>query len=167
MSGTRIFLKNNPLKKKKVPAFAGMTGDAPRVGMEIPFPPVAAWAPFRGRRGFSLIEVLVALVVLSLVLGGVVKATGAQARNAADLEDRTMAHWVAMNCIVERRLLNFFPNPGTQFGEEQLGWRQWYWRATISDTPEPDIRRIEVAVFQDSARSQTPVAVLNGYLGKP
>ncbi|MBF0145613.1 MAG: type II secretion system minor pseudopilin GspI [Magnetococcales bacterium] len=123
----------------------------------------------RGRRhgGFSLIEVLVALVVLALVLGGVIKATGAHARNAAYLEDRTMAHWVAMNCIVDRRLLNFFPNPGTQFGEEQLGRRMWYWRANISDTPEPDVRRIEVAVFQDSARSQTPLAVLNGYLGKP
>lgn len=117
--------------------------------------------------GFSLIEVLVALVVLAIVLGAVVKATGAHVRNATYLEDRTMAHWVAMNVIVERRLLPFFPNAGTQAGEEQLGWRKWYWRAQISDTPEPDVRRIEVSVFQDAGRSENLVAVLNGYLGKP
>ncbi|MBF0133530.1 MAG: type II secretion system minor pseudopilin GspI [Magnetococcales bacterium] len=122
----------------------------------------------RGKNGgFSLIEVLVALVVLAMVLGAVVKATGAHVRNAAYLEDRTMAHWVAMNVIVERRLIPYFPNVGTQYGEEQLGWRKWYWKAQISDTPEPEVRRVEVAVFQDSGRSQTPVAVLNGYIGKP
>lgn len=121
---------------------------------------------FKTIKGFSLIEVLVALVVLSLVLGAVVKATGAHSRNEAYLEDRTLANWVAMNVLVERRLANLFPNAGTQFGEEQMGRRQWYWRALISETPEQDIRRVEVSVFQDSSRAESPVAVVNGYVGK-
>ncbi|HIJ82617.1 MAG: hypothetical protein HW380_2451 [Magnetococcales bacterium] len=117
--------------------------------------------------GFSLIEVLVALVVLALVLGGVVKATGAHARNAAYLEDKTMAHWVAMNVIAERRMQNIFPNAGTQVGEELLGRQKWYWRVIISETPEADVRRLEASVFEDSERKKNPVAVLNGYIGKP
>lgn len=116
--------------------------------------------------GFSLIEILVTLVVLSLVLGGVVKATGAQARNSAYLEERTMAHWVAMNVIAERRLLNVFPSAGVQFGEEQMGRKQWYWRATITETQESEVRRLFVEVFADSGRSQTPMSVLNGYIAK-
>ncbi|MBF0423742.1 MAG: type II secretion system minor pseudopilin GspI [Magnetococcales bacterium] len=117
--------------------------------------------------GFSLLGVLVALVVLSVVLGGVVKATGVYARNEAYLEEHVMAHWVAMNVIAERRLLRVFPGAGVQFGEEQMGMRQWYWRATISETAEAEIRKVFVEVFLTSGRDQAPVSVLNGYIPKP
>ena len=65
------------------------------------------------QRGFTLLEVLVALAVVAIALGAGIKAAGSNIDNAAYLRDRTLAHWVAMNKLAEMETMKKFPSPGT------------------------------------------------------
>ena len=53
-------------------------------------------------RGFTLIEVLAALVIVALGMLGVIQAVTQTARNGTYLREKTLAHWIAMNLITER-----------------------------------------------------------------
>src|SRR5688572_7972969 len=57
------------------------------------------------QRGFTLIEVVVALIVVSLGMLAVIETVGSTARNNGYLREKTIAHWVAMNKLTETRLL--------------------------------------------------------------
>lgn len=118
-------------------------------------------------KGFSLIEVLVALAVLGIALGAAVQSTGQQARNATYLRDRTLAHWVAMNQAAEQRIYQRWPGPGVLHGEERMGARTWYWSMTVADTQATSVRRLNVAVYDVFDRSSDPLARLEAYLPKP
>lgn len=121
----------------------------------------------KGDHGFSLIEVLIALVVLGIALGAAIQATGQQARNATHLRDRTLAHWVAMNQTAEQRIRTIWPAPGIFQGEESLAGRTWYWTLTVANTQATAVRRVDVSVFNQPDRSSLPLARLEAYLPKP
>ena len=55
-------------------------------------------------RGFTLIEVLAALVIVALGMLGVIEAVTQSARNGTYLREKTLAHWIALNVITEKRL---------------------------------------------------------------
>ena len=63
----------------------------------------ARW-PARASRGFTLIEVLAALVIVALGMLGVIEAVTQSARNGTYLREKTLAHWISMNVITEARL---------------------------------------------------------------
>ena len=120
----------------------------------------------RPQAGFTLMEVLIAVAVLAIALGALTKSASDNARNAAYLEEKTLAHWVGINKATELRLANAWPDPGRANGSEELGNRQWLWQMEISVTPEPDLRRIDIAV----APRETPDAVadrITVFLRKP
>jgi general secretion pathway protein I len=116
------------------------------------------------RRGFTLLEVLVALAVLSLALVALVRATGLAAGALARERDTTLATWVAANVVTDLRLGERFPALGRREGVMRMGTREWYWRAEVQGTDDPAIRRLEVGVFEDPARAQ-PVTSLTGFAG--
>ena len=118
-----------------------------------------------GPGGFTLIEVLIALAVLAISMVALVQAGGTRADHVAYLRDRTLASWIAADRITELRLEDEWPGEGTRNGEYEMADRTWLWRAEISATPEPAIRRVEVAVRLDE--DGEPVARIAGYLGKP
>ena len=64
------------------------------------------------RRGFSLIEVLVALAVVAIALVALLAAAGRMARDADHRRELTLADWVAANVLVETRLRDPVPDPG-------------------------------------------------------
>lgn len=117
-------------------------------------------------RGFTLIEVLVALAVLGIALAALTHNISMNVGNTAYLRERTFAHWVAMNKVAELQLSAQWPGPGTQKGDALLAKRQWYWTATIANTDDPDVRRVDVAVFGTES-SRQPLATLVSYLGRP
>ena len=55
-------------------------------------------------RGFTLIEVLAALVIVALGMLGVIEAVTQSTRNGTYLREKTLAHWIALNVITEKRL---------------------------------------------------------------
>lgn len=112
----------------------------------MPLKSVAPVESRRGRRsaGFTLMEVLVALVVVALALGALIKAAGGQGRNAAYLRDRTVAHWVAMNALAEIQLEESWPDIGELDGEMEMLDRLWQWRAEIEETEDGRVRRVTI-----------------------
>ena len=119
----------------------------------------------RPARGFTLLEILVALAVLALSLGALVTAVSSQVRNTAYLEQRTLAQWVAGNAIAGFRLEAAWDAPGVRRGRSEMGGRAWAWRAVTVATDDPDLRRVEVSVAPEE--SDEPLVTLVSYLGRP
>ncbi len=126
-------------------------------------------------RGFTLLEVLVALVVLALSLGAVIQATGNYTANQSYLRDRTFAEWVAHNQLVTALLSGDWPDTGRLKGEAEFpkagaetGGREWRWEMQVTQTPEQDLRRLDIEVFPlDADADESPLASLSGFIGKP
>ena len=125
--------------------------------------------------GFTLLEVLVALVVLALSLGAAIRATGDYAVNQAYLRDRTLAEWVARNQLVTVQLEGKWPKVGQLKGDAELplggpeaGGREWRWEMQVTQTPEEDLRRLDIDVYPAEADDDAdPLATLSGFIGKP
>lgn len=119
------------------------------------------------QHGFTLLEVLVALAVIAFALGAVIKATGSATENVDYLQDKTFAHWVGLNAIAELRLKEAWPNTGTRKGKADMAERTWYWEATINDTPDPDMRRMDLHVALDEARNAPRLTTLSAFFARP
>lgn len=120
-----------------------------------------------GARGFTLIEVLVALAILAIALGALVKGGGANAANAAHLRDKSLAHWVAMNRVAEVQLEPGWPGIATTRGTAGMAGREWQWVARVSDTFDGDVRRLEVEVGEAGREEFTPLEKLIAFLPRP
>jgi general secretion pathway protein I len=119
-------------------------------------------------RGFTLLEVLVALAVIAFALASLIKVTGGGAANAAYLRDKTFAHWVAENRLAQMSTRkNFWPSTGTDDGEMEMAGREWFWTTRVKDTPDRDMRRIDVEVRLEDDEDLAPVAMLTGFAARP
>jgi general secretion pathway protein I len=117
--------------------------------------------------GFTLLEVLVAMTVLALTLGAIIKAVSDYTANQAHLRDRTLATWVARNVLVGQQLENAWPRVGELKGSTEMGEREWRWLAIVSQTEEEELRRLDVEVRPFEDAEAEPQAVLSGFLWKP
>jgi general secretion pathway protein I len=119
-------------------------------------------------QGFTLLEVLIALAVLALAMGAVIKATSDYTSNQAYLRDRTLAMWVARNVLVEYQVKGEWLSVGERKGPREMGNQEWRWLARISQTEEAQLRRLDVEVYPvDSDDDENPVSVLSGFLLQP
>jgi general secretion pathway protein I len=105
------------------------------------------------KRGFTLIEVLVALVVVAMASAAVLEAISGAADNANWLRERSFAQWVALNRIAEQRLATTPPSDGKSQGEVDFAGRRWRWQQVIEAPNEFGLRRIEVSVRELLAAS--------------
>lgn len=117
-------------------------------------------------RGFTLIEIMVALAVLAIALAAVLQGISAHVNNAAYLRDRTLAHWVALNKLTEMQVRRDWPASGATQGTSLMAGHEWRWTATVQDTPDPSVRRVDVAVRADPA-ARSALTTLVGYLARP
>jgi general secretion pathway protein I len=117
--------------------------------------------------GFTLLEILIALVVLALAMGSLIKAASDYTGNQSHLRDRTLAMWVARNVLVQFQLDGEWPNVGERKGTLEMGHQEWRWLATISQTEERRLRRLDVDVMPLEADSEEPVSSLSGFLRQP
>ena len=102
--------------------------------------------------GFTLLEMLLAMVVIAVVGITISTATGNVASQTFTLERRTMAHWVGQNQINRLRLSLRGDNSALPEGKDTvrvyMGKRDWQVRTEIKATDHPWIRRVEVNVFE-------------------
>lgn len=132
-------------------------------------PGVFASRETRRTRGFTLLEVMVALVILALALLAAVRAASLEARALTQVRESTLAHWVAANAIAELRLNEGMPPTGRREGRVELGGRRWHWIAEIVATEHPQIRRVETQVYVDDdglINAGDPLARLDGFVGR-
>lgn len=103
---------------------------------------------FRHRHaGFTLLEVLVALVIVGTALGASLRAVGSLTSNSAGLRSSMMATWSAENRLVQMRLARQFPAVGKQTYECPQGDLQLICQEEVLSSPNPRLRRVEVSVF--------------------
>jgi general secretion pathway protein I len=115
-------------------------------------------------RAFTLIEVLVALAILAVALAAGMRAVAQSADGAASLRLRTLALWVAQNRLAQAQLADPWPARGVADGDETQAGTRLHWRETVTDTPNPAFRRIEIVVAEP-ALSGYALARLVGYIG--
>ncbi|MFN3862197.1 MAG: type II secretion system minor pseudopilin GspI [Roseateles sp.] len=117
----------------------------------------------RKQQGFTLIEVLVALVIVAIALGAGIKAAGALANNAERLAQISAAQWCAENLLTELRLTQQFPDIGEQpISCEQLG-RNYGGKLRVSPTPNPLFRRVDADISDDQGQ---PLLTLSTIMGR-
>jgi general secretion pathway protein I len=114
-------------------------------------------------QGFSLLEVLVALAVLAIALAAVIKVSAHYAESARYLRDKTLAHWVAMNILTDLQVKDKWPDLGKQEGTAMMAEREWYWVVNVVETPDEDLRRLEVQVYY-RRQDNEPVTKLEGFM---
>jgi prepilin-type N-terminal cleavage/methylation domain-containing protein len=149
----------------------------------------------RSSSGFTLVEVLVALVVVALGLAALMVAVQGAARTSGYLRDKTLAQWIALNRIAEVRLTanksgtatatvavstlstptsnaSSSPSSGSNFsstndtGQLQFAGRAWHYDTRYFSTSFPDMKRIVVRVWAGDAKTKgNPITEATGFYG--
>ena len=96
--------------------------------------------------GFTLIEMLVALSVFSLAVLALLNLSGENARTAAVVQEQVLAGVVADNRAVEAMLMPLPELAAAGEGVEDAGGMRWRWTRSITDTADPGIVRVDIAV---------------------
>jgi general secretion pathway protein I len=116
-------------------------------------------------RGFTLIEVLAALVIVALGMLGVIEAVTQSARNGTYLRDKTLAHWVALNVITERRLQATPPPVAETADDVEFAGQRWHWTLRVTQTQVQSLRRMDVSVRPSEAPESSALATVAGFYG--
>ena len=118
--------------------------------------------PTRAARGFTLIEVLVALVIVAVTLGAGIKAAAALTDNAERLTEISAAQWCADNRLSAIKLARQWPDIGEgEFACEQLG-RTYAGRLVVRGTPNPNFRRVDALVADAQGRNLLTLSTIVG-----
>lgn len=112
--------------------------------------------------GFTLLEVLVALVVVAVAVAALGRAGSQVLDSQAELERRTWALWVADNALAELQL-EVGVSTGQRQGSTGMGERTWYWEMLIEPAPGGELLRVDVAVY-DAPQRDAPVIMHTGFL---
>ena len=100
----------------------------------------------RPSRGFTMIEVLVALAIIAVALAASLRAVGSLATGEADLHRRLLAGWSADNELAQLRLSHAWPAVGARTFDCSQGNVRLVCTQRVSSTPNPIFRRVEMDV---------------------
>jgi general secretion pathway protein I len=98
----------------------------------------------RRARGFTLLEVLVALAIVAMSVGALLGTVTSSASNVIYLKDKTLAEWVALNRLTEVRIDTNMPDPGKRTGNSVMAGMRWEWEEEVIELPVKGMLRIDV-----------------------
>jgi general secretion pathway protein I len=99
-----------------------------------------------GASGFTLLEVLVALVIIGLGMMAVFDQLNQMISTATRLQDKTFASWIAVDRITELHVNGQYPRVGDQSDEIEMAGADWTYTIKVSQIPNMDMRRVDVTV---------------------
>lgn len=120
---------------------------------------------YKNGHGFTLLEVLIALMVVAISLVAIAGEMISMLNSANTMRDRTYASWIAHNKVTEMRLANVVPDVSTSSGELDYANREWAWRAVVSETGVDNLFRVDVTIsFPGEDPLMRPIT---GFIGEP
>lgn len=124
----------------------------------------------RFARGFTLVEIMVALAIFAVVSSALIKNVGMAARQSGVLQERTIAYWVAENHLSRIRLRAHgeepeFPAIGTDRLGVTMADREWMLRVDVQGTENELVRRVDVEVLSGEGGDES-LATLTGFVGR-
>jgi len=108
----------------------------------------------RRPRGFTLVEVLVALMIVAMGLAALMVAVSGAARTSGYLRDKTLAQWIALNRLTEVRLNTNKFGKNTDVGELDFASRRWHYDTRYFDTSIATMKRVVVRVYAGDAKTK-------------
>jgi general secretion pathway protein I len=121
----------------------------------------------RTQRGFTLVEVMVALAIVAIAVPALLFTLDQQVDGTAYLRDRSVAQVVASNRLTELRLALRAGQrrlSGSLSGSESLAERDWYWRVRTIATEVPNFSRVEIEVRDREEDAAQPLYTLVAFL---
>lgn len=99
----------------------------------------------RAGRGFTLLEVLIALAIVAMSVGALLGAVTSSASNLSYLREKTLAEWVALNRLTEIRIDHQnMPAVGRRMGSTVMAGTRWEWEEEVAELPIKGMLRVEV-----------------------
>jgi general secretion pathway protein I len=112
--------------------------------------------------GFTLIEILVALSIIAIALGALIKASGSHTQSAGYLKQKTLAHYVAMNEISLLHAKHEWPDLGKIHKSTEMAKHEWFWTREIlkvidpiTQKPSTLTRQLQLTVYLDEDREHS------------
>ncbi|MBV1872494.1 MAG: type II secretion system minor pseudopilin GspI [Gammaproteobacteria bacterium] len=113
--------------------------------------------------GFTLLEVLLAVAVLAIISVGLYNVSGSNIMAHQRIQDKTLAHWVALNKVVELQHFDAYPSIGLKKYEAKMAGEEWRIQAEASATDHKDVRQVRIEVGKKGNGGQdklTPITDL-------
>ncbi|HEX3062790.1 MAG TPA: type II secretion system minor pseudopilin GspI [Usitatibacter sp.] len=107
-----------------------------------------------GERGFTLIEVLIAIAILAVALAATTRAASVATDGAFETRERLLATWAAQNRVAELRARHAYPPVAVNRFAATEGGLALSIEETVAETPNPAIRRVELAVSEAADTSR-------------
>lgn len=117
------------------------------------------------QRGFTLIEVMVALAIAALALAAVAASVSQMVDRGVAMQDRIYSSWIAQNLLAEMRLANEIPEVDETTGELEFAGLEWAWRTVVSETGIENLFRVDVEIRY--AGSDDVIRTVTGFIGEP
>ncbi|HET9580911.1 MAG TPA: type II secretion system minor pseudopilin GspI [Usitatibacter sp.] len=118
-----------------------------------------------GGRGFTLIEILVAVAILAVALAATTRAASVATDGALETRQRLLATWAAQNRVAELRARRVFPPVAASKLDAQQAGLSLVLDENVVETPNPTIRRVDLAV-SDARNPDRVLARLTAYVAK-
>ncbi|MBE0364293.1 general secretion pathway protein I [Pseudoalteromonas ulvae UL12] len=117
------------------------------------FPPVLL--PSRSR-GFTLLEVLVALSICAMAGIAAMQVSGEHINHLSTLEEQAYASWVAENQLVEIMAQgNEWPARNKAKGKEEMAGQTWYWQQEVTKSEVNSFVEVRVFIYRDEALTES------------
>lgn len=128
---------------------------------------VSVQSPQPKHRGFTLLEVLVALLVFGLIATAAAEVGSNYIGSFERVRDKTLASWLADNRISELRLQEGLPAVSQNSSDVEYGAFRWRVTTVVSNTPEPAMHRVDITVakYRGDQSEPGPVHTLSAFIG--
>lgn len=116
-------------------------------------------------RGFTLVEVMVALAIIAIALTAVAAKMGRMVDTSNAMRERTYASWIGQNKIAEMRLANVIPEVSSTSGDVDFANTNWEWRAVVSESGIENLYRVDVTITYPG--TDDVIRTVTGFIGEP